>query len=98
MSNPDLPAAYTPIPFARWRKNNSDLPDTDCIDCEGKGKIKCAACNGYGEDDTLTTCRRCAGRGKFNCNLCNGTASALYLLYKVQVTTDLTWYASRLAS
>ena len=47
----------------------------DCKCCNGKGKIKCPKCGGYGtmDDKKKSTCYYCQGDKVVNCPVCGGT-------------------------
>lgn len=87
-------SAKDAIPFAKWKKLNSDLAGsiTGCRDCRGTGRETCGHCHGDGEtkdEDGLHTCWRCDGIGSMACGSCDGEGTELYLIYQRQLRADL---------
>lgn len=56
--------------------NNKDIPMKDCLSCNGKGEVKCPACQGKGRPFDCSHCgdiEKTESWGFVPCNRCNGT-------------------------
>ncbi len=64
--------------WARLRRFVSLKPEIPCLECDGAGKIQCAACRGTGKSAIVTEtgeqepCPHCGGHGSITCVDCAG--------------------------
>lgn len=64
--------------WSRTRRFATLKPEIPCLECDGAGKIQCAACGGTGlsklvlDDGRQEACVKCDGKGAITCVVCAG--------------------------